>query len=416
MVQKITLPNGVRIVHEYIETVRSAAIGVWVGNGSRYEPAELAGASHFIEHMIFKGTEQRSARDIASEMDAMGGQGNAFTSKEVTCYYMRVLDTHLQRAAELLADMFLHSKFDQSDLELERGVILEEIDMYEDSPEDLVTDKLFEACYSGTALGRPILGFEETLETMTSQTLHDFVRDYYHPADTIIAISGHYSQADIDHIAALFSEMQGSGQNIITPAVYQPSVVIRPKEIEQNHLCIGFPGLAMLDDRRYAYRLLSSMIGDGMSSRLFQTVREQNGLCYSIYSYTASHAETGMFSVYVGLNKEQEQRAAALVREVLEDFCAHGPTVEELDRCREQMKAALMMGLESTAARMNHLGKHELALSRVPDPDELVAEYDSVTAEQVQSIACEIFDYSRASISAVGKVGDEAEYRAMIGK
>ncbi|MBQ8585870.1 MAG: insulinase family protein, partial [Butyricicoccus sp.] len=336
MYQKITLPNGVRVVHEYIDSVRSAAIGVWVGNGSRYEPAELAGISHFIEHMIFKGTEKRTARHIAVAMDAMGGQGNAFTSKEVTCYYMRVLDTHVQNAADLLADMFLHSKFDQADLELERGVVLEEIDMYEDSPEDVATEKLFETCFDGSALGRPILGYEETLEKMTSQTLHDFVHEYYRPEDTIIAISGHYSQDDIDFICELFSQMKGTGRNVITPAVYQPSVVIRPKEIEQNHLCIGFPGLATTDERRYAYRLLSSMIGDGMSSRLFQTVREQNGLCYSVYSYIASHAETGMFSVYVGLNKEQEQRAAALVREVLEDFCANGPTRDELSRCREQ--------------------------------------------------------------------------------
>ena len=416
MVQKITLPNGVRVVHEYIDTVRSAAIGIWVGNGSRYEPAELAGVSHFIEHMIFKGTEKRTARHIAVAMDAMGGQANAFTSKEVTCYYMRVLDTHVQNAADLFADMFLHSKFDQSDLELERGVILEEIDMYEDSPEDVATEKLFETCFDGSALGRPILGYEETLEKMTSRTLHDFVRDYYHPGDTVVTISGHYSQEDIACICELFSQMQGAGRNVITPAVYRPSVVIRPKEIEQNHLCIGFPSLATTDERRYAYRLLNSMIGDGMSSRLFQTVREQNGLCYSIYSYIASHEETGMFSVYVGLNKEQEQRAAALVREVIGDFCANGPTRDELSRCREQMKAALMMGLESTAARMNHLGKHELALGRIPDPDELVACYDAVTAEQVQQLAREIFDFSRASISAVGKTSDEATYRAMIAK
>ena len=415
MYQKITLPNGVRIVHEYIDTVRSAAIGIWVGNGSRYEPAELAGVSHFIEHMIFKGTEKRSARHIAVAMDAMGGQANAFTSKEVTCYYMRVLDTHVQTAAELLADMFLYSKFDQSDLELERGVVLEEIDMYEDSPEDVATDKLFEACFDGSALGRPILGYEETLEKMTSQTLHDFVRDYYHPADTVVAISGHYTQDDIDYICRLFSEMEGEGRNVIVPADYTPRVVVRPKEIEQNHLCIGFPGLALTDERRYAYRLMNAMIGDGMSSRLFQTVREQNGLCYSVYSFITSHAETGMFSIYVGLSKEQEQRAAALVREVLDDFCANGPTRDELSRCREQMKSGLMMGLESTAARMNHLGKHEIALGRIPDPDELVACYDSVTAGQIQSLAREVFDYSRASICAVGKTGSEEYYRAMIG-
>ena len=416
MYQKITLPNGVRVVHEYIDTVRSAAIGIWVGNGSRFEPAELSGVSHFIEHMIFKGTEKRSARHIAVAMDAMGGQANAFTAKEVTCYYMRVLDTHVQTAAELLADMFLHSKFDQSDLELERGVVLEEIDMYEDSPEDVATEKLFESCFEGSALGRPILGYEETLEKMTSRTLHDFVRDYYHPADTVVAISGHYSSADIEYICRLFSEMEGEGRNVITPAAYTPRVVVRPKEIEQNHLCIGFPGLALADERRYAYRLLNAIIGDGMSSRLFQTVREQNGLCYSVYSFVQSHAETGMFSVYIGLSKEQEERAAALVREVLEGFCKDGPTRDELSRCREQMKSSLMMGLESTAARMNHLGKHEIAIGRIPDPDELAAAYDRVTREELQALACEVFDYSRASICAVGKTGDEAYYRAMIGR
>ena len=209
--------------------------------------------------------------------------------------------------------------------------------------------------------------------------------------------------------------MEGEGRNVIVPADYTPRVVVRPKEIEQNHLCIGFPGLALTDERRYAYRLMNAMIGDGMSSRLFQTVREQNGLCYSVYSFITSHAETGMFSIYVGLSKEQEQRAAALVREVLDDFCANGPTRDELSRCREQMKSSLMMGLESTAARMNHLGKHEIALGRIPDPDELVAYYDSVTAGQIQSLAREVFDYSRASICAVGKTGSEEYYRAMIG-
>lgn len=415
MYQKITLRNGVRVVAERIDHVRSAAIGVWIGNGSRFESAKQNGISHFIEHMIFKGTEKRTARHIASMMDAMGGQSNAFTTKDCTCYYMKVLDTHLHTAAELLADMFLCSSFADEDIELERGVVLEEIDMYEDTPEDVATEKLFEACYEGTALGRPILGTEETLARMDSKALHDYVRKNYHPEDTVVALSGSFSDADLDYICELFGEMQGSGRNQIEPARYQPRVVIRPKEIEQNHLCLGFPGLPLLDDKRYAYQLMNAIIGGGMSSRLFQTVRERNGMCYSIYSFPSSHVDTGMFSIYVGLGQEDEAKAAKLICNVLRDFCAEGPTREELSRCREQLKSNLLMGLESTNARMHHLGRYELFTDHVVSSDELVAAYDAVTADQVRALANEVFRFDQASICAVGNTGDEAYYRSLIG-
>ncbi|WP_370813238.1 M16 family metallopeptidase [Butyricicoccus pullicaecorum] len=415
MYQKITLRNGVRVVAERIDHVRSAAIGVWIGNGSRFESAEQNGISHFIEHMIFKGTEKRTARHIASMMDAMGGQSNAFTTKDCTCYYMKVLDTHLHTAAELLADMFLCSSFADEDIELERGVVLEEIDMYEDTPEDVATEKLFEACYEGTALGRPILGTEETLARMDSKALHDYVRKNYHPEDTVVALSGSFSDADLDYICELFGEMQGSGRNQIEPAHYQPRVVIRSKEIEQNHLCLGFPGLPLLDDKRYAYQLMNAIIGGGMSSRLFQTVRERNGMCYSIYSFPSSHVDTGMFSIYVGLGQEDEAKAAKLICNVLRDFCAEGPTREELSRCREQLKSNLLMGLESTNARMHHLGRYELFTDHVVSSDELVAAYDAVTADQVRALANEVFRFDQASICAVGNTRDEAYYRSLIG-
>ena len=415
MYQKITLRNGVRVVAERIDHVRSAAIGVWIGNGSRFESAEQNGISHFIEHMIFKGTEKRTARHIASMMDAMGGQSNAFTTKDCTCYYMKVLDTHLHTAAELLADMFLCSSFADEDIELERGVVLEEIDMYEDTPEDVATEKLFEACYEGTALGRPILGTGETLARMDSKALHDYVRKNYHPEDTVIALSGSFSDADLNYICELFGEMQGSGRNQIEPAHYQPRVVIRSKEIEQNHLCLGFPGLPLLDDKRYAYQLMNAIIGGGMSSRLFQTVRERNGMCYSIYSFPSSHVDTGMFSIYVGLGQEDEAKAAKLICNVLRDFCAEGPTREELSRCREQLKSNLLMGLESTNARMHHLGRYELFTDHVVSSDELVAAYDAVTADQVRALANEVFRFDQASICAVGNTGDEAYYRRLIG-
>lgn len=415
MYQKIVLPNGVRVVAEEIDHVRSAAIGVWVGNGSRFEPAELGGVSHFIEHMIFKGTEKRSARHIAAVMDAMGGQSNAFTSKDCTCYYMKVLDTHLRKAAELLADMFLCSRFADEDIELERGVVLEEIDMYEDTPEDVATEKLFEACYADTALGRPILGTEQTLCGLDSRALHGYVEEYYRPEDTVVALSGHFTQDDLDEICHLFGQMTGHGRNQIERAQYRPSVVVRPKEIEQNHLCIGFEGVPLLDERRYTYQLMNAILGGGLSSRLFQTVREQNGLCYSVYSFCSSHVDTGLFSIYVGLGQEQEERAAHLITQVIRDFCAEGPTREELSRCREQLKSNLLMGLESTSARMNHLGRNELFLGRVTEPDELVAAYDAVTAEQVRALANQVFDFTRASICAVGHTGSTSYYQGLLG-
>lgn len=364
--------------------------------------------------MIFKGTEKRTARHIASMMDAMGGQSNAFTTKDCTCYYMKVLDNHLHSAAELLADMFLCSRFADEDIALERGVVLEEIDMYEDAPDDVATEKLFETCYQGTALGRPILGTEETLNTMDSKMLHDYIKHNYHPKDTVIALSGRFTDTDLQYICELFGQMPGSGCNEIERATYQPCVVVRPKEIEQNHLCIGFPGLPLLDEKRYVYQLMNGIIGGGMSSRLFQTVRERNGLCYSVYSFPSSYIDTGMFSIYVGLGQEQERKAAHLICDVLREFCEEGPTREELSRCREQLKSNLLMGLESTNARMHHLGRSELFQQRVVDADELVAAYDAVTAEQICQLARQVFRFDKASICAVGNTGSQEYYQELI--
>lgn len=414
MYEKVILPNGVRVVTEYVDSVRSASVGIWVGNGSRHEPEQFSGVSHFIEHMIFKGTDKRSAQHLAIAMDALGGQFNAFTTKECTCYYMRVLDTHIQAAVSILADMFLCSKFAQNDIELERGVVLEEIDMYEDTPEDVATEKLFESCFAGSSLGRPILGTAETLEAMTTETLHTYMRSNYRPADTVIAISGRFHPADLDYICSLFGQMQGNGQNTIIPAVYRPTVLTRVKDIEQNHLCIGFPGLPVSSEERYALQILCSILGGGMSSRLFQTVREQNGLCYSIYSYCSSHRDTGMLSIYTALGKETEEKAIALIFQILHEFCCEGPVGDELNRCREQLKANILMGLENTSARMHQLGRGELYLGHAVQADELIERYDAVTAAEVLGLAQRLLDFRQTSLCAVGQTGTEAYYRSLI--
>lgn len=414
MYERIVLPNGVRIVMEPISGVRSTAIGIWIMNGSRHEPDELSGISHFIEHMVFKGTEKRSAQHIAIAMDAIGGQVNAFTTKECTCFYLKTLDKHAQTGVEILADMFLHSKFAERDLELERGVVLEEIDMYEDSPEDVATEKVFETCYESSALGRSILGREETLDRMTGETLRQYVAEYYRPKDTVVAIAGSYTKDDIQFICDLFSAMEGEGQNTIEQATYQPCVVVRPKEIEQNHLCLAFPGIPMRAEERYANALMGAILGGGMASRLFQTIREKNGLCYSIYSFSTSHEDTGVFGIYTALGKETEAKAIQLIREECQRLAEDGPDRAELSRCREQAKTNMLLGMESTSGRMNQLGRSEMFFGKTLELDEVMALYDEVTAEDIAKLARQIFDFDQASICAVGQVGDEAYYEKLL--
>ena len=414
MYKKITLPNGVRVVTEKVDYVRSASIGIWVGNGSRHEPKEIGGISHFIEHMIFKGTETRSAQDIAVQMDALGGQFNAFTTKECTCYYMKVLNTHIKEGIEILADMFLNSKFSQEDINLERGVVFEEIDMYEDSPEDLATEKLFENCYEDSSLGSPVLGTKETLSKMTTDILHDYMKSSYRPEDTVIAISGMFKQDDLDFICDLFSHMTGKGKNQITQAIYIPKSRVYKKDIEQNHICIGFKSVSISSDERYVMQILSSMLGGGMSSRLFQTVREKQRSTVCIYSFNASHIDTGMLSTQRSTVKETEEKAIKLIKNVIDDFAQNGIIQDELLRCREQLKSNVLMGLENTSARMHQIGKGELYFGRQIETDEIIQKYDAVTTEDVLKLARNVLDFNNVAISAVGQVSSEDYYLSLL--
>ena len=414
MYEKITLPNGVRILTEQIPSVRSAALGIWVGTGSRHESASEGGAAHFIEHMVFKGTQSRSAAQIAQEMDAVGGQMNAYTTKENTCFYARTLDSHLDRAMDILCDMVFHSRFDQRDVELERGVILEEIDMYEDTPEDLCSERLFAAVYKGTPLARPILGRPATLEKMTGAFLKDYQRRHYRGENLVVALAGSFSARAVEELKERFAHLEQGEPEQIRPVTYRPAITVKKKAIEQNHITLAFPGLPYGSPQRYTLQILSSILGGGMSSRLFQEVRERQGLCYSIYSYGAGHAETGLFAVYTALGREMEGRALDTICRVVREFAEHGPRQEELDRAREQSKANVLMGLESTQSRMSHLGRSELLTGQVPGPEEIIAGYDAVTREGVRQLAQEIFDFSQASLSAVGRVGRPEEYQTRI--
>lgn len=409
-----TLPNGVRIVTEKMSTVRSAALGIWVGNGSRRETAEESGASHFIEHMLFKGTHSRSAEDIARETDAIGGQVNAFTTKECTCFYARALDTHLRQALDILWDMVYCSAFREESVETERGVVLEEIDMYEDTPDDLCTEKLFATVFAGSPLARPILGSEETLAPMTGSFLREYHDSHYLAGETVVALAGSFSDEILREIEERFSSLPAGTLPKAEPALYTPGFVTTEKTIEQNHLTLAFPGLTYLAPERFAQNLLSTILGGGVSSRLFQQVREQQGLCYTIDSYSTGHEDTGVFNVYTALNRDAEARAIGTICRVIRDFTKNGPTREELERAREQTKANVIMGLESTHARMTNAGRALLFHDDIFLPEDIMAAYDAVTMEDIVELSRYMFDFDRISLSAVGQPHTEREYRSWI--
>ena len=414
MYEKITLPNGARVVFERMEGVRSASLGIWVGAGSRFERAEEGGSAHFIEHMLFKGTATRTAAQLAEEADALGGQLNAYTTRDNTCFYTRVLDTHLPRAAEVLADMFFRSRFDEADVENEKGVIGEEIDMYEDTPEDVAAENLLAGCFPG-ALGRPVLGTEETLAGLSGRSLRAFMERTYTAPRIAVALAGSFTDADVDAVARIFAQMPPAEHTEPERSAYAPCLTLREKAVEQNQLVLGFPGLETASEERFAMQLFSNILGGSSSSRLFQTVREKHGLCYSIYSFTAGYQDTGLFAVALAANRQSERRALGLTIDELRRIRDEGVTAAELGRAREQVTASILMSLESSASRMNRLGYGELFLPRgALTPDELIERYEAVTLADVRSLAQRTLDFRRASLSAVGRVADGEEYRAAL--
>lgn len=413
MYEKITLPNGARVVFERMEGVRSVSLGIWVGAGSRFERAEEGGSAHFIEHMLFKGTETRTAAQLAEEADALGGQLNAYTTRDNTCFYTRVLDTHLPRAAEVLADMFFRSRFDEADVENEKGVIGEEIDMYEDTPEDVAAENLLAGCFPG-ALGRPVLGTEETLAGLSGRSLRAFMERTYTAPRIAVALAGSFTDADVDAVARIFAQMPPAEHTEPERSAYAPCLTLREKAVEQNQLVLGFPGLETASEERFAMQLFSNILGGSSSSRLFQTVREKHGLCYSIYSFTAGYQDTGLFAVALAANRQSERRALGLTIDELRRIRDDGVTAAELERAREQVTASILMSLESSASRMNRLGYGELFLGGALTPDELIERYEAVTLADVRSLAQRTLDFRRASLSAVGRVADGEEYRAAL--
>lgn len=411
MHEKIVLPNGVRIIYENVPGVRSVACGIWVGTGSRFEKPSENGASHFIEHMVFKGTKTRTAYQLAGLMDGVGGQINAFTGKDCTCYYGRVLDTHLTLLTDALCDMLFNSVFSEESVDSERGVIFEEIDMYEDSPEDLATERLTSAVFRGTSLSRPVLGTKRALSKMTGASLLQHMKTHYGAQNTVVALSGSINREDVLAIAARFESMSPVDTRAESTAAYIPGFTSKKKSIEQNHICLGFPGVSISSPKRYAFHLMSEILGGGMSSRLFQTLREDRGLCYSVCSCGVTYIDCGLITLYVGLSPDKEAEALLAMSGEIKKLIDNGVTETELERVREQTKANALMGLESTSRRSSFLGRNELFLGSVPEIDEIIKHYDSVTSSDILLAARECFNQENLSFSAVGRVRTAEVYR-----
>jgi len=409
MTEIIKLKNGVTVVLEKMPFVRSISFGIFVKNGSRNESKDTNGISHFIEHMIFKGTKVRSARQIAEEMDSIGGQLNAYTTKEYTCYYTRVLDTHFDTAINVLSDMYFNSVFDDKEIKKELNVIIEEINMYEDSPDDLVYDKLQYNVWKENSLSMPILGTEDVISKFNHNTFIDYKNKNYRTDNTVIAVAGNFEKEKIiDEINKYF----GSWEEIPFDAdntnkvVFNPCIVKTKKDIEQIHLCISFEGVCLATDDSYTLSVLNTIFGGGMSSRLFQKIREENGLAYSVYSYNSSYVDTGLFSIYAGLNPNQLRDVIKFILEEINLLYKNKITKEELYKAKEQIKSNFLLSLENTLNRISSIGRGQLLLNRVLTNDELIEKINNITIDKVYDLCYKIFNFDKMAVSVVGKVED----------
>jgi predicted Zn-dependent peptidase len=402
--RKSVLPNGIRVITERMPHVRSVAVGVWVETGSRNEPEERGGVSHLIEHLVFKGTATRTAEIIARTMDSVGGQMDAFTTKEHTCFYVQVLDEHLPLAADLLTDILLHPLFNADELEREKSVVLQEIKMVEDTPDDLIHDLFAAKVWEGHPLGRPILGSRSAVIGYDRAVVHGHFVEHYVPRRIIIAVAGNVAH---DHVVDLFSaRFDGFGREVADaadlPPVLRPGVNIVPKTLEQVHLVLGFPGVANSDPERYALFILNDIIGGSMSSRLFQEVRERQGLVYSIHSGVQAFRDTGTLYVYAATDAPNFSKMLKSTLKEIRDLKKNGITEEELGRAKDHLKGSLMLSLESTSSRMNRLAKHEMHFGSFLTLDAMLGAIGAVHQEEVQALIGRLLDEDRLALTTYG--------------
>lgn len=402
--RKSVLPNGIRLVTERMPHVRSVAVGVWVETGSRHEPESRGGVSHLIEHLVFKGTATRSAEAIAKTVDSVGGQMDAFTTKEHTCFYVQVLDQHLPLAVDLLTDILLHSEFSEEELGREKQVVLQEIKMVEDTPDDIIHDIFAAQVWEGHPLGRPILGTREAVVGFGRDVILTHFAEAYVPPRIIIAVAGNVTHQQVEDLFR--TGFDGFGRTPLarndTPPALKPGVNIVHKTLEQVHLVLGFPGLPAAVPERYALFLMNDILGGSMSSRLFQEIRERQGLVYSIHSGVQAFKDTGLLYLYAATDAPNFSKVLKSVLKELRAIKKAGITAEELIRAKDHMKGSLMLSLESTSSRMNRLAKHEMHFGSFLTLDDMVAAIDGVRHEEVQALVSELLDEEQLALTTLG--------------
>jgi len=407
MVEKIILDNGIRVVCEKVPYSRSVCVGVWLLAGSVTENPRNMGISHFVEHMLFKGTHLRSARDIAEAIDNIGGQINAFTSKECTCYHVKVRDTHLDIGLNVLSDIFFDSVFEQENMDIERNVIYEEINMYQDTPEELVYDLMFETAWSNSPLGYPVLGSKECLQGISRTDLIEYIQQFYTPQNMVISVAGNYNKATLMKLVKkYFGKWSINSHDNAKKgnAYFKSATSFKQKDIEQVHICMGFKGMELGAKDVYDLLAVNNIFGGSMSSRLFQEIREKKGLVYAIYSSPSFYRDAGLFSIYAGMNPECLKVVVDLIKDEVRRLVEEKISEEEIEKSKQQMEGNYILGAESISGKMFSMGKSELLLKRILTHEEVMGKINSVTIESAQKVVDNIFDLSNMSFSMVGNV------------
>lgn len=410
MYRKTTLSSGIRVITESMASVRSATLGIWADIGSSAESRESRGISHLVEHMLFKGTQRRTAREIAETMDSVGGNLNAFTDKEATCYYAKVIDRHVPLAIDVLSDMFLRSLLDAGELAKEQKVVLEEIKMYDDSPDELIHDLFTRAMWEGSNLGDPTIGTAESVSSITREHMGEHLKRHYGPNSVVVTAAGNVDHdAFVDLVQRSFAGFDAPCRPVEPESPRaRPVTLVRHKDIEQAHLVIGAQGLSVRDDRRYVLGVMDTILGGGMSSRLFQEVREKRGLVYSVYTYQASYRAAGLIGAYAATSPKNVRACIDVVAEEFARMRDEPVSNAELDNAKEHIKGALTLSLESTSSRMMRLGRNEFALGRDVSAEEVEERVDAVTAEQIQALARELLSETELGLCVLGPVDEGA--------
>lgn len=408
MFRKEHLINELPVVMEQLRNMRSVVLGIWVKVGSRNEPFEKNGISHFLEHMFFKGTKKRSAKDIAFEIDSLGGELNAFTSRETTTFYVKVLDEYLEKGIELLSDIFLNSTFPEEDIDKERKIIKEEIKMVEDTPDDYIHDLSNQTIWGNSGLGQPVLGRRETIKSFTRDDLFSHIRKYYGTKDIIISCAGNFEP---EHLLSLLNKnlghlRRGSEPERGSEPDFRSKVEVITKQLSEAHMCLGVRGIPQASKERYCLFTLNTILGAGVSSRLFQEIREKRGLAYAIYSFIASYIDTGLWGVYAGVSRKKVREVIELILNEIYNLKDSVSDVE-LQRAKNQLKGNIILGLESTSSRMNNIARQEIYYGRYYSPKEIMNEIDAITLKQVKELAEQLVYKESFSLTVYGPVHEE---------